>query len=71
MEDFIGRRIAIPREKYVTWSKLVALGWGGFTLFFGFFTGKIAATAIEAINPMGSVFYGSILGIFLLAACGR
>ncbi|MEO7600200.1 MAG: sodium transporter, partial [Opitutus sp.] len=60
-----------PKEKYVTYSKLVALGWGAFTLFFGFFTGKIAATAIEAINKIGSVFYGPILGIFLLAALGR
>src|SRR5215217_2275990 len=47
MEDFIGRKFTIPKEKYVTYSKLIALGWGGFTMFFGFFTGKIAATAIE------------------------
>jgi hypothetical protein len=71
MEDFIGRKFTIPKEKYVTYSKLVALGWGGFTMFFGFFTGKIAATAIEAINKIGSVFYGPILGMFLLASFGR
>ena len=71
MEDFVGRRIKIPPEKYVTYSKLIALGWGAFTLFFGFFTGKIAATAIEAINKIGSIFYGPILGMFLLAALGR
>lgn len=71
MEDFIGKRISIPPEKYVRWSKLVALGWGGFTMTFGFFAGRIAATAIEAINKIGSVFYGPILGMFLLAACGR
>lgn len=71
MEDFIGRKFVIPKERYVTYSKLVALGWGGFTMFFGFFTGKIAATAIEAINKIGSVFYGPILGMFLLAALGR
>ena len=31
----------------------------------------VAATAIEAINKVGSVFYGPILGMFLLAALGR
>lgn len=71
MEDFIGRKWRIPPEKYVLWSKAVALGWGAFTLFFGFFTGRIAATAIEAINKIGSVFYGPIVGVFLLAALGR
>ena len=71
MEDFIGRKFDVPKEKYVTHSKLVAMGWGAFSLFFGFFTGKIAATAIEAINQSGSIFYGPILGIFLLAAIGR
>jgi Na+/proline symporter len=71
MEDFVTRRFTVPKEKYVTCSKLIALGWGAFTMFFGFFTGKIAATAIEAINKIGSVFYGPILGMFLLAAAGR
>jgi len=71
MEDFVARRFEIPQEKYVAASKLIALGWGAFTMGFGFFTGKIAATAIEAINKIGSVFYGPILGIFLLAAIGH
>jgi SSS family transporter len=71
MEDFLARRFRIPAEKYVFCSKLVALGWGLFTLIFGFFTGRIAATAIEAINKVGSVFYGPILGMFLLAVLGR
>jgi Na+/proline symporter len=70
MEDFIGRKFAVPAEKYVPLSKVIALGWGLFTLGFGFFTGKIAATAIEAINKIGSVFYGPIIGMFLLATLG-
>ena len=36
-------------------------------MLFGFFAGAIAATAIEAINKIGSLTYGPILGIFLLA----
>lgn len=70
MEDFFRARVPPTSAGYVRVSKLVALGWGAFTMGFGFFTGKIAATAIEAINKIGSVFYGPILGVFVLAALG-
>ena len=68
VEDFIAPRFAIPPEKYVRLSKMIALSWGVLTMISGFFAGKIAATAIEAINKIGSVFYGPILAMFLLAA---
>lgn len=71
MEDFIARKFDVPKEKYVSTSKVVALVWGALTMVFGFFAGNVATTAIEAINKIGSVFYGPILGIFLLAAMGR
>jgi SSS family transporter len=71
MEDFIVPLFAIPREKYVSRSKSVLLGWGILTMLFGFFAGKIAATAIEAINKIGSLTYGPILGIFLLTLLPR
>ncbi len=71
MEDFIGNWFSIPSDKYVRVSKLVALGWGAATLGFGFVAGNVAATAIEAINKINSVFYGPILGMFLLAVLGR
>jgi SSS family transporter len=71
MEDFIAQKFDIPPEKYVRWSKLIALGWGVVTMITGFMAGKIAATAIEAINKISSVFYGPILGMFLLAVLGR
>jgi SSS family transporter len=71
MEDFIAPLFAIPKDRYVARSKSVLLGWGVITLLFGFFAGKIAATAIEAINKVGSLAYGPILGIFLLAALPR
>ena len=32
-----------------------------------FFTGNIEGTVIEVINKVGSVFYGPILGAFVLA----
>lgn len=48
-------------------AKLTALGWGVITLTLSFFAGDIAPTIIEAINKIGSVFYGPILATFLLA----
>jgi SSS family transporter len=71
MEDFISPRFNIPKEKYVRLSKLIALGWGVVTMICGFFAGKVATTAIEAINKISSVCYGPILAMFLLAAVGR
>jgi len=71
MEDFVSPRVTIPAERYVSVSKYVLLGWGAATMVFGFFAGKLAATAIEAINKIGSVSYGPILGIFLLTTLPR
>ena len=71
MEDFVSSFVKIPEERYVNVSKYVLLAWGVLTLVFGFFAGKLAATAIEAINKIGSVCYGPILGIFLLTTIPR
>jgi SSS family transporter len=71
MEDFIGRLWNVPREKYVNWSKWVALFWGVVTMVLAFFVGGLAKTIIEAINKIGSMFYGPILAIFLLAILGK
>ena len=71
MEDFVSSVTKVPEERYVSVSKYVLLAWGVATLVFGFFAGKLAATAIEAINKIGSVCYGPILGIFLLTTIPR
>jgi hypothetical protein len=63
--------VEIRPERYVSVSKYVLLAWGVVTLIVGFFAGKLAATAIEAINKIGSVSYGPILGIFLLTTLPR
>lgn len=70
MEDFISRYWQVPKERYVLWSKRVALVWGILTMAIGFIADRIATTAIEAINKIGSLVYGPIVGIFLLAALG-
>lgn len=71
MEEFVMRRKALTDQQYVLTSKLVALGWGIVTMVLAFYVGDIAKTVIEAINKIGSVFYGPILGIFLLAVLTR
>lgn len=71
MEDVIGRLTAVPKERYVYWSKATALVWGVMTMLLASVVGKMATTVIEAINKVGSLFYGPILGMFLLALIHR
>ena len=71
MEDFISRKWKVAPEKYVSYSKVTALVWGVITMFFAFYVGDIAKTVIEAINKIGSMFYGPILAMFLLAIISK
>ena len=68
MEDFVKRFYPkISDEKYVQSSRILSLFWGLTCLFLAFFAGKIEGTVIEVINKIGSVFFGPILGVFVLA----
>ncbi|WP_374765204.1 sodium:solute symporter family transporter [Yunchengibacter salinarum] len=58
-------------KHYVKLSRLVALGWSVIILLFSLYAGNIADTVIEAINKVGSMFYGPILATFLLALLSR
>lgn len=53
-------------EQYMRVAKRAGIGWGLVTLVLSFFAGDIAPTIIEAINKIGSVFYGPVLATFLL-----
>ena len=48
-------------------SKLYTLGWGIFCIIVAMFTYNIGNSLIEAVNILGSLFYGVILGVFLVA----
>ncbi|MFN0200505.1 MAG: sodium:solute symporter [Bacteroidia bacterium] len=50
---------------YVFMSRLFTVIWAALAVSFAMFAHS-ASTLIEAINLMGSLFYGTILGIFLL-----
>jgi SSS family solute:Na+ symporter len=53
-------------HNYVRASKLLTVFWGLFAIGFAELAGRLGSL-IEAVNKAGSLFYGSMLGIFLLA----
>jgi SSS family solute:Na+ symporter len=54
-------------EKAFRLSKLYTLVWGVFCIVVAMFTYNIGNSLIEAVNILGSLFYGVILGVFLVA----
>jgi Na+/proline symporter len=53
-------------KNYLTASKLMTVGWGIIALIFAA-SASLFDNLIEAVNIVGSVFYGTILGIFVVA----
>ncbi|HYP52890.1 MAG TPA: hypothetical protein VEQ42_05085 [Pyrinomonadaceae bacterium] len=51
---------------YVIFSKLATLVWGCFAVGFAASAGNLGSL-VEVVNQLGSLFYGTILGVFLLA----
>jgi hypothetical protein len=47
-------------------SRLLTVGWAAFAVAFAEFASRLGSL-IEAVNILGSLFYGTILGIFLTA----
>lgn len=48
-------------------SKMYTFFWGIFCIFVAEFAGNLGNSLIETVNILGSLFYGVILGIFLVA----
>ena len=48
-------------------SKWYTFGWGVFSVVVAMFAYNLGNSLIEAVNILGSLFYGVILGIFLVA----
>ncbi|CAM4337318.1 sodium:solute symporter [Gillisia limnaea] len=53
-------------EHYVKASKLFTFGWGIIAIIFASFA-NLFDNLIQLVNIIGSIFYGNVLGIFLLA----
>ncbi|SFG35514.1 sodium:solute symporter [Pontibacter chinhatensis] len=51
---------------YVKASKLFTVGWGFIAILFATYA-SLLDNLIQAVNIIGSIFYGTILGIFLVA----
>jgi Na+/proline symporter len=51
---------------YLIASKLATVFWGIYAINFALFANRLGSL-IEAVNILGSLFYGTILGIFLIA----
>lgn len=68
MNDFYQRlsKREIGPETQVRYSKLITVGWGILAILFAL-AADLFDNLIEVVNILGSLFYGTILGIFLCA----
>lgn len=53
-------------EHFVNASKVFTLLWGSIAILFAAF-GSLVENLIQLVNIIGSIFYGTILGVFLVA----
>lgn len=66
--DFYKRFIRTHENEknYLAVSRWSTIAWGAFCVLVALYAGKLG-NLIEAVNILGSLFYGTILGIFLTA----
>jgi Na+/proline symporter len=66
--DFYKRLVKkeASERHYLIASKLATIFWGFYAIGFALFANRLGSL-IEAVNILGSLFYGTILGIFLVA----
>ncbi len=71
MIDFVRRfRGAGTDARDLFLSRVFTAFWGGFACLIALQAGRLGS-AIEVVNKFGSYFYGSILGVFMLAVLTR
>ncbi len=61
---FVKKETELEDYKISQW---YTLGWGLFSIVISMFAYNIGNSLIEAVNIIGSLFYGVILGVFLVA----
>ncbi|HVR29884.1 MAG TPA: sodium:solute symporter [Thermoanaerobaculia bacterium] len=59
-------RTSASDRHYLTVARLSTVVWGLFAISFAQYASRLGSL-VEAVNILGSIFYGTILGIFLLA----
>ncbi len=67
--DIYGRYIAPNRDDrhYLIASRFLTVFWGGFAVAFAALGARGFGALIERVNIVGSLFYGGMLGVFVLA----
>lgn len=71
LHDFVLKEQHINGRKEIRLSQITTIFWGMAVILFAFVIGEIADTVIEAINKIGSAFYGPVLAVFLAGALHR
>ncbi len=64
-KKFFVKEVSEKQDYYI--SQWYTFGWGVFCIIIAMFAQNIGNSLIEAVNILGSLFYGVILGIFLVA----
>ena len=52
---------------YLRVARFVTFAWGGLATYVALYVGQQQSSLLELVNKVGSYFYGSLLGVFLLA----
>ena len=74
MTDYIQRFGLLKdasQRTYMLTARGVTFVWGMLCCIFAFMVGDISDTVVESVNKIGSVFYGPVLAVFLLAFVTR
>ena len=68
VRDFYAKYFKADADEkhYLRASRWATVFWGIYAMIFAFFAGNLGPV-IEVINKIGSYFYGSLLGVFVLA----
>jgi SSS family solute:Na+ symporter len=71
MKDFIESRRQMTSAELMKTGKITTVLWGAAITGFAFLVGNISGTIVEAINKIGSCFYGPILAAFLTGVLSK
>ncbi len=70
-EDFLKQRVKLKGGEKMKVLRLLTVAWGGFAIGSAFLFMGSSKTVIELVNMVGSLFYGPILAVFLMAVTLR
>lgn len=66
VRDFVELRRPLGLQQSIWWGRAMTAMWGIIVTGLAFVVGGISPTVIEAVNKIGSAFYGPVLAAFLI-----